>query len=388
MTDAPTATIDGVCDPKFTAVREQFAENFARHNEIGAGVTLYVGGRKVVDLWGGWADRARTRLWAEDTLVNFYSIGKAMTATCVLRAVQQGLLDLDAPVASVWPEFAQADKGDITLRQLMSHSGGLPAIGLPLLPEGAALDWDTMAGRLAAQKPWWEPGTAHGYHTNTFGYLLGEPLRRVTGKSVGAFLRDDVAGPLGADIFIGLPKSEHGRVADFCHALRPAPTPGDPPPQAPRPPATHDELMRACCYNNPPGVSGSVGWVNTEAWRLGEVPSTNGHGTARGVARVYQGLLEGLIEADVLGEATTEHAAGLDKILERPSRFGLGYQLTQVERPLGPNPRAFGHFGAGGSLGFCDPDAGVAFAYVMNDMGPRWQNPRNGGLIQAIYRSL
>lgn len=387
MAAAATVPIAGTCDPKFAPVRDAFVGNFALHGEIGAAVTLFVGGRRAADLWGGWADRARTRPWQADTLVNFFSIGKAITATCVLRLVQRGQLDLDAPVALEWPEFAAAGKGDITLRELMSHRAGLPAIGLPMLPAGTMLDWDRMVERLAAQAPWWTPGDGHGYHVNTFGYLLGEPVRRVTGKTVGAVLREEIAGPLGADVHIGLPRSEHGRVAEFCHPLRPEPAPGDPPPPAPKPPTTHDELMRACTYGNPPGVSGGV-YVNTEAWRLAEVPSTNGHGTARGVARVYQGLLEGLIDAALLAEATTEHSAGLDRILERPSRFGLGYQLTQAERPLGPNARAFGHFGAGGSLGFCDPDAGVAFAYVMNDMGPRWQNPRNRALIDAIYRCL
>ena len=386
MSAATSAPIEGPCDPKFAAVRDAFASNFALHGEVGAATTLFVGGRKVVDLWGGWADRARTRPWAEDTLVNFFSIGKALTATCVLLLVQRGLLDLDAPVMRWWREFGAAGKDGITLRQLMSHRAGLPAIGPPLLPEGTMLDWERMVAALAAQTPWWMPGEAHGYHVNTFGYLLGEPVRRVTGSTLGALLRTDIAGPLAADVHIGLPCSEHARVADICYAPRPSPAPGEPAP-TPRQPTTHDEIMRACAYNNPPGVSGGA-WVNTEAWRLAEIPSTNGHGTARGVAQVYRGLLEGLIDADLLAEATTEHAAGHDLILERPSRFGLGYQLTQPERPLGPNGKAFGHFGAGGSLGFCDPDSGVAFGYVMNDMGPRWQNPRNRALIDAIYTCL
>src|SRR6185437_3882913 len=347
----------------------------------------FVDGRKVVDLWGGWADRARARPWAEDTLVNLFSIGKAIAATCVLRLVQRGQLELDAPVTRWWPEFGAAGKHEITLRQLMAHRAGLPAIGLPLLPAGTMLDWDLMVSRLAAQAPWWAPGDGHGYHVNTFGYLLGEPVRRVAGMTIGALLREEIAGPLGADVHFGLPLSEHGRVAEFCHPLPVPPAPGDPPRPPPKSPTTHEELMRACTYNNPPGVSGGV-YVNTEGWRLAEIPSTNGHGAARGVARIYRGLLEGLIDADLLAEATTEHSAGLDRILERPSRFGLGYQLTQTERPLGPNPRAFGHFGAGGSLGFCDADAGVAFGYVMNDMGPRWQNPRNAALIETIYRCI
>jgi len=383
---ATSAPIGGMCDPRFAAVREAFAGNFAQHDEIGAAVAIFVGGHKVVDLWGGWADRARTRPWAEDTLVNVFSIGKAITATCVLRLVQRGQLDLDAPVMRWWPQFGAVGKSQITLRQLMAHRAGLPAISPPMMPAGTMLDWDRMVERLAAQAPWWEPGDGHGYHVNTFGYLLGEPVRRAVGLTVGALLREEVAGPLGADVHIGLPRGEHGRVAEFCHPLPAASSPGDPPP-SPKPLMSQDELMRACTYNNPPGVSGGV-YVNTEGWRLAEIPSTNGHGTACGVAQIYQGLLDGLIDAGLLAEATTEHSAGLDRILERPSRFGLGYQLTQAERPLGPNAGAFGHFGAGGSLGFCDPEAGVAFGYVMNDMGPRWQNPRNKALIEALYRCL
>ncbi|MGH6972734.1 MAG: serine hydrolase domain-containing protein, partial [Caulobacteraceae bacterium] len=226
------------------------------------------------------------------------------------------------------------------------------------------------------------------YHVNTFGYLLGEPVRRAAGKTLGALLRSEIAGPLGADVHIGLPQSEHGRVAEFLYPTPPTPTAGaTPKPPPPRPQVTEEMLMRFRTYNNPPGASGG-GYVNTAAWRLAEIPSTNGHGTARGVARVYQGLLEGLVDPDLLAEATREHAYGPDLILERTSRFGLGYQLTHKERPLGPNPRTFGHFGAGGSLGFCDPDAGVAFGYVMNHTGPRWQNPRNGALLEAIYRCV
>jgi CubicO group peptidase (beta-lactamase class C family) len=387
MSAVAPVPIDGLCDTRFTAVREAFANNFAQHGEIGAAAVLFVGGRKVVDLWGGWADRGRTRPWAEDTLVNVYSIGKAITATCVLLLVQRGQLDLDAPVTRWWPEFGAAGKAAVTLRQLMSHRGGMPAIR-ELLPAGLMLDWDRMTGLLAAQAPWWTPGQAHGYHVNTFGYLLGEPVRRAAGMTLGTLLRQEIAGPLDADVHIGLPASEHGRVADFLHPQRTAPAAGAAPPAAPKPPTTEVDLMRALTYGNPPGVSGTAEYVNTAAWRMAEIPSTNGHGNARGVARIYRALLEGLIEPDLLGEATSEHSHGQDLILDRPSRFGLGYQLTQAERPLGPNLRGFGHFGAGGSLGFCDPDAGVAFGYVMNDMGPRWQNPRNGALIEAIYRSL
>jgi CubicO group peptidase (beta-lactamase class C family) len=209
-------------------------------------------------------------------------------------------------------------------------------------------------------------------------------VRRVSGRSIGTLLREDVARPLGADVHIGLPASEHHRVSEFLW-------PGNPV----KPPiASEDALMRWNTYWNPPGFSGSH-WINTARWREAEVPSTNGHGNARGIARVYAALAGGgsiegvrLLSGAAIEEATTEQVNGPDIINQRNSRFGIGFQLTQPERPLGPNRGAFGHFGAGGSLGFCDPEARIAFAYVTNDMGPRWQNPRNRALIDAVYASL
>ena len=384
MSDAASVPVEGACDARFAAVREAFAGNFAERGDVGAALSVHVGGRKVVDLWGGHADRDRTRPWTADTLVNVYSVGKAITATCVLLLVQRGLLDLDQPVTRWWPEFGAAGKDGVNLRQLMSHRGGMPALRDRLAPD-AMLDWGCITEALAAQAPWWTPGESHGYHVNTFGYLLGEPARRAAGMTLGTLLRQDIAGPLGADIHIGLPKREHGRVADILFPL--SPPAGAEPAPAPKLPTTDQQWMRLKAYRNPLGFSGGP-YVNTEAWRLAEIPSTNGHGTARGVARLYLALLEGLIAPDILAEATREHSDGHDLVLDRNSRFGLGYQLTQDERPLGPNPGAFGHFGAGGSLGFCDPEAGVAFGYVMNAMGTGWQSPRNRSLIDAVYASL
>ncbi len=375
--------IDGFCDPKFDALRDAFEENIENRGEPGAAIALSVDGRVVADLWGGWRNALRTEAWRRDTLVNFFSVSKALCTICVLRLVERDKIDLDAPVARYWPDFAQANKETITLRQILSHRAGLPSIR-EALPEGAALDWARITGALERQKPWWEPGTAHGYHVNTFGFLVGEIVRRVSGKTVGTMLREEVAGPLGADVHIGLPLVEHDRVADF---LWPAAPSGHGMPGA-------EDLMRFNAYWNPPGISGGS-WVNRADWRLAEVPSTNGHGTARGIARVYaalahRGHAEGvsILSSATLDDATTEHSAGHDLINQRPSRFGLGFQLTQPERPLGPNPGAYGHFGAGGSLGFCDPEAGVAFGYITSEMGPRWQNPRNKALIDAIYASL
>jgi CubicO group peptidase (beta-lactamase class C family) len=376
---------EGWCDARFERVREAFRANFAERGEIGAAVAITVEGRPVADLWGGWRDGARSRLWERDTLVDVFSVGKGLLALCAAMAADRGALELDAPLRLLWPELSGTGKDELTLRQVLSHRSGLPALRAPL-PENAMLDWSAMTSALAAQPPWWLPGAAHGYHVNTFGYLVGEAVRRATGSTVGAFLRAEIATPLEADVHIGLPEAEHGRVAEYLWPSSPI---------TQRPSETDTvALMKWCTYLNPAGLSGR-GWVNTPAWRSAEVPSANAHATARGVARVYSVLAAGgsvpgvtLLSQEALQEAATEHACGLDLVLDRPSRFGLGFQLTQPERPLGPGDTAFGHFGAGGSLGFCDPDAGLAFAYVMNDMGPRFQNPRNRALIDAVYACL
>lgn len=381
--EAISIPIEGSCDSRFTALRDAFAENFATRGEPGAAIALAINGRVVADLWGGWKDGARKERWRRETLVNFFSVSKALCAICALRLVERSEIDLDAPVARVWPEFARAGKDAVTLRQILSHRAGLASIR-ETLPEGAALDWERMTDALARQQPWWEPGTAHGYHVNTFGFLVGEIVRRVAGRTIGTVLREDVAGPLGADVHIGLDVREHRRAAEFLWPEAPA---------ASGMPAA-DEIMRFNAYWNPPGISGA-GWVNRPEWRSAEIPSTNGHGTARGVARIYAALAKGgaidgtrILDRATIVAATTEHSVGRDLINQRDSRFGLGFQLTEPARPLGPNAGAFGHFGAGGSLGYCDPEAGVAFGYIGNGMGPRWQNPRNKALLEAIYASL
>ncbi|MBI1329372.1 MAG: serine hydrolase [Alphaproteobacteria bacterium] len=383
--DAMSIPIDGFCDPAFARVREAFAHNFAAHGEPGAAVCVNVDGRNVIDLWGGYRDRARVLPWQRQTLVNFFSVSKALCTLCILRLVDANRLDIDTPVSRYWPQFAQAGKDNITTRQILAHRAALPAIR-ENLPDGAMLDWNLMADALARTPPWWEPGTAHGYHVNTFGFLLGEIVRRITGKSIGTILREEIALPLDADVHIGLPLSEHARCAEFLWPEAAASGASTMPGEA-------DE-MRWKTYWNPPGISGG-GWVNRREWRLAEVPSTNGHGTARGITRIYTALASGgtvdgikIVSRATLKSALLEQSNGFDCINQRPSRFGLGFQLTQPERPLGPNPGAFGHFGAGGSLGYCDPEAGIAFGYVTNDMGPRWQNPRNRGLMDAVYASL
>ena len=378
--------IGGTCDAGFDPVRAAFAANFEVLGETGAAICVTAGGRPIVDLWGGWTTAARTTPWQPDTLVNFFSVGKGLLAVLAARSAGAGLLDPDWPVARYWPEFGAAGKHAVTVRQLLSHQAGVPAIRRRM-PPGAMLDWDLMTTAIAEQAPWWEPGTAHGYHVNTFGFAVGELLRRVSGRPVGALVQAQIAGPLGADVHVGLPARQHGRVADFDW-------PGAVADEADRADLANDQLMEHNAYFNPGGLSGA-GVVNTASWRAAEVPATNGHGTARGIARVYAALAAGgavdgvsIVDSRALAEATGEQVCGEDRILHRQSRFGLGFQLTQAERPMGRGPAAFGHFGAGGSLGFCDPDAGLAIAYVTSQMGPRWQNPRNRALIDAVYSCL
>jgi CubicO group peptidase (beta-lactamase class C family) len=378
MDEAP---IGGTCDPAFAAVREAFAESFAARGEVGASVTVIVDGVEVVDLHGGWADEARTQPWAPSTLVNFYSVGKALVALLALQLVDEGRLDLDDPVASVWPEFAAAGKGAITVREALCHRGAVPGIHERMTNDDL-WSWERMTAALAATAPWWEPGTRHGYHTNTYGFLIGEIVRRVSGQRPGERLRG-IAEALEADVWFGLPASEHGRCAEVIWA------PGDLSSYLTTDGKEGDELMEMTSYVNPPGLS-SIGVVNTPEWRSAEVPSTNGHGTARGVARVYAALLEPdrLLSPEILAEATRAQSTGPCPMLHDEMSFGLGFQPTTAGRPFGPNPRSFGHFGTGGSLGFADPDAAIAFGYVMNHVIPRWQSTRNRALLDATYASL
>jgi CubicO group peptidase (beta-lactamase class C family) len=386
--------VHGFCDPAFAPVRRAFAEILASGSEVGAALAVCVDRQGVVDLWAGHADAARSRPWRRDTIVNLYSVGKAVTAVCALRLVEAGRLDLDAPVADYWPEFAAAGKARLRVRHLLTHQAGLPAVERRLPPD-AWRHWDAMTAALAAQAPWWEPGTAHGYHVNTQGFLVGEVVRRITGRTLGRYLRESLADPGGIDFFIGLGPELHERCADVL------PQPPSPETEALRrqldadPARLHGlDLMRLNAYRNPPGVSGT-GLVNTRAWRVAEVPSTNGHGHARAVARLYSALAgDGELDGvHVLSPATTARAiepqvSGDDVVLQRATRFGLGFQLTMPERPLGPGPRAFGHFGAGGSLGFADPDARVAFGYAMNQGRGGWQHKHVRHLIDLVYAAL
>lgn len=380
--------IHGHCDARFSRVRDAFAANFEEHGEIGASVAVVLEGREVVRLWAGWTDESRQHAWEEDTLVNVFSVGKGILAIAAMLLVDRGLIDLDAPVARYWPEFAAAGKAAITVRQLLSHQAGLPAVR-EVLADEVIYDWNAMTSVLARETPWWTPGTRHGYHVNTFGFLVGEVLRRVSGFAYDELLRREVTGPLRADFHVGVAPKDDARVATFVWnpALEAFPEPD-------RALLSDEQLLQYHTYFNPRGASGH-GTVNDVAWRRAVYPSTNAHATALGIARAYALVAEGgaiggqrFLGRSVLEEAAREHASGDDAVLGRPSRFGLGFQLSPLDRPIGPNDGVVLHFGAGGALGLADPAARLAFGYAMNRMGPRHANPTTRRLVDAVYGSL
>ncbi len=390
-----SAEIQGTCDPRFEGVLRSFEENFraeGERHEIGAALAITVDGEPVVDLWAGSADPGRTRPWQKDTLVNVYSTTKGITALCAHRLVEEGRLDLDAPVASYWPEFAQAGKERIPVRWLLSHRAGLPALR-EILPGEALYDWDAMCTALAAEEPWWTPGEQHGYHAVTYGWLVGEVVRRIDGRSLGTYFREEIAEPLGLDFHIGLPESEHARCADMGPMAAPDPTVEGA--NLAHAILAEPESMLARAFMNPPSMAAGP---NVPAWRSAEIPGANGHGTARALARLYGAMacggdLEGVhvLSPESVASASTEQSHGEDAVLQLKTRIGLGFMLTQ-DRPgaaFGPGKRGFGHPGAGGSVGFGDPDARMGFGYVMNRMGPHiLLDPRAVALIDALYGSL
>ncbi|HEU5302335.1 MAG TPA: serine hydrolase domain-containing protein [Acidimicrobiia bacterium] len=390
------APFGGAVDPAFAPVADAFRANFTVDEpELGASLCVVAGRHVVVDVWGGWTDPTGTTAWARETLVDTYSVLKPVAAVLALRLVEQGSLDLDASIAHVWPEYGDERKAQTSLRDVLSHRAGLPAVRATLEPD-AMYDWDGMCAALAASEPWWTPGTGHGYHVNTYGFLAGEPVCRATGMRFGVALREHITGPLDLDLHVGLDDGDLDRVADID--TPPLPAAGgehadDAPPADARTPDPDDEhgLMLLHAYFNPPGLSG-IGVMNTPAWRRAAIPSTNGHATARAVAAFYDALLPGahgpILSRALLDEATTTHSEGDDIVLGRPTRFGLGFALHQAARPVGVSPASFGHYGYGGSLGFADRDADVAFAYLINRPGDRWQNPRTIQIVEAVRQSL
>ena len=373
----PSTPIHGHCEARFENVRRIFAENLESGADLGAGVAFTLNGEPVVDLWGGFLESDSDQEWQRDTLVNLYSTTKGMLAICIQQLVERGKLDLDAPVSQYWPEFSAANKAEIPVRQLLCHQAGLPAVRKPL-DTPVLYDWEAFTSALAEEEPWWEPGTRHGYHAITFGHLVGEVLRRVSGQSVGEFFQENVARPLDADFQIGVPDADHRRISRLHGQV----IAGGGSNSAREIPELLKAFMRDMAdpstmtggaFNNPRIPPDAV---NSAEWRRAEIPAANGHGTARSLARIYGALSMGgevdgvrILESESIHRAITVQAEGPDAVLGGlPMRFGQGFMLRSMIMPLSPSPRSFGHPGAGGSLGMADPDQGVGFGYTPNKM--------------------
>ncbi len=390
--DEPSsARINGEVAPGFERVRDAFAANFEKRGEVGAAFSLYHRGAKVVDLWGGVADEASGRPWAEDSVVMVFSSTKGATAVCTHLLAQRGELDLDAPVAEYWPEFAAAGKQDVPVRWLLSHRVGLPVFDSPLTPE-EFMAWVPPVEALQAQRPVWEPGTTHGYHAGTYGWLVGEVVRRIAGKSLGTFFAEEVAAPLGLDFWIGLPDSEESRVVPIIEIdLQDLAV--DDQALTKRRRDLLDAARDPDALLNRPATTGPLD-PNSRAFRAAENPAGNGIADARSLARMYASLIgdgvDGvrLLDDETVARATAEQSNGRDEVLQVQTRFGLGFELNLPHGHLGQEG-AFGHSGAGGSLGFADPKAEIGFGYVMNKMQMvASDDPRTLSLIAAVHESL
>jgi CubicO group peptidase (beta-lactamase class C family) len=392
---------DGICKPGFERVAEAFRENFDAKGEVGASVCLTVGGETVVDLWGGTADQKTGAAWTKDTVSIVFSCTKGATAICAHVLASRGKLDLDAPVAELWPEFAQNGKERTTTRMMLDHSVGLPALRAKVKDNGP-YEWDYMTGLLAEEAPFWEPGTRNGYHGFTFGWTVGEMVRRAAGVSLGTFFQNEIAKPLGLDFWIGLPEAIEPRVAPiiaYAYKAEEAKTPFmiDL--------ATKRDSAAALFYFNV--GAWRTGGANTRAGRAAEIGAANGVTNARGLAGMYAPLAQGggkLVDGKTLARmGEVSMATHDDATLRIPTRFALGFMKSMDNRKrsvgaklFGPDvdsvimgSAAFGHVGAGGSLGFADPAAGLSFGYTMNRMGPGLlMNERGQALVDAAYLSL
>lgn len=371
--------IHGSCDPRFEPVKAAFAANFAGGLEVGASVAVTLEGEPMVDLWGGHSDAAKTQNWNEDTIVNVWSSTKTMAAMTLLLLADRGEVDLYAPVAKYWPEYAQNGKEKSEVRHFLSHSAGLSGMDEPV-ENGALHDWEWMTGALARQAPWWEPGSQSGYHALTQGHLIGEVVRRVTGQSIGEFFHQEIAGPLDADFHIGTPPSCDPRIAE----LIPPSTTMD---------ISDDGSVASRTFRNP-GID--IAETATRAWRGAEIPAANGHGNARSIVKIQTAMANGGTASGktMLSEKGTrrifdEQTNGPDLVLGIPIRFGMGYGLNSPFTPLGPNKNICFWGGYGGSLVFVDQDARLCLSYVMNRMESGLMGDTRGlGLVFAMYQSM
>jgi len=368
-----TPPVHGTCDEIFARVRDVFERSF-ESGEIGAGVAVLIDGEPVIDLWGGWADEERTRPWERDTIVNVYSVTKGMASVCMNRLIEEGLLDLDAPVAKYWPEFAQNGKQDITMRLLVSHQAGLP--NAPKLPRNLQNDWTAVTTALAQASPEWEPGSQQVYHAITWGYLNGEVLRRIVGRTIGTYLREEVCDPLRADFLLGVGPEHDARCATVIQGS--AFPFSDPPPGLSAEERAEDNAK----------------WgPNSRNWRAAEIPAVNGHATAMGVARVYAALARGgeldgvrILRPDTIDRATVQIGPGMQPMTAGGAvlRFGTGFILSTRALPDGRSVTTLGHGGWGGANGLADPERKLAFGYVLNTMNSGF----GIGLRDAVYECL
>ena len=383
MTTTPGFNLYGSCAPGFEAVRAAFEHNHRSGSEMGSAVAVTLKGQLVVDLWAGQitTDHSPLTDWDRNTVITTWSVTKSMVALCCHLLADRGLLDLYAPIAKYWPEFVAAGKESITTAHVLSHASGVSGFEHPVVAADM-WDWNKMVSLLAEQAPWWEPGTQSGYHILTQGYLLGEVIRRITGVTVGQFFASEIAGPLNADFHIGISAANDERIAHVVAAAAEIDIPEG---------AADTIAARSAAY---PRRSALI--ANTHEWRRAEVPSSNGHGNARSIARIHSMVANGG-EVDgvrILSEAACERifeqqTYGVDLVLGRVIRQGLGFGLVSPEMPLSPNARSCYWFGRGGSLGVIDCDAQMSFGYVVNRMEDNtMDDTRAVSTLAAVYQSL
>ena len=379
---AAEVTVEGTCDERFAAMRDVLAANIASGADLGASVAVVLQGEPVVDLWGGWADHERTVPWQADTLVNVWSTTKTMMALSALTLMDRGELDPYQKVAHYWPEFAQNGKADIEVRHLLSHTSGVSGWDQPVAVDDI-YDWEKSTSMLAAQAPWWEPGSASGYHALNQGHLVGEVIRRITGQKLGEYFAAEIAGPIGADFHIGLAPSEFGRVSPVV-----------PPPPLPIDLATLDLTSPMVRTFTGPAPQADVAW--TAEWRQADIGAANGHGNARSVAKVQSAITNGGAVGGVqlLSPATIERifdvqSDGVDLVLGVPERFGLGYGLPCDGMPFPLDAKVCFWGGWGGSMIVNDLEHGMTVAYMMNRMEAGLVGDTRGfDLISAAFAAL
>jgi len=377
------ADISGSCDHRFEQVRHDLAQLVDAGEELGASIVLDLDGDIVIDMWGGYRDEARAQPWVSDTITNVWSTTKTVTSLAALMLVDRGQLDVDAPVATYWPEFAAAGKEGVLVRHLMSHMSGVSGLEQPAVIEDL-YDWEKSTARFAAQAPWWQPGTASGYHATNFGHLVGEIVRRITGKSLKQFVADEIAGPLGADFQIGAVESDWDRIAPV---VPPPPLPFDLsslPPDSP--------TVRT--LTGPPADANDA---NTPGWRRADMGAINGHGNARSVARILSVISRGgevdgvrLLRPETIELIFNEQANGIDVVLGVPLRFGIGFGLPQLDvLPYVPDEKICFWGGWGGSVIIMDVGRKMTISYMMNKMGAGViGSDRSAKYVSAIYSAL